>query len=204
MNQLLLTSSLLAALCLQLPSAHGADADGRFAIKGYGRMTCATFIEERTAKTPDYLRFGGWLNGYLTASNRYEPNTFDLASWQGSAIMTAWLASWCQARPGEPFVTAVARLVNRLGGDRLQVESELVAIEDDEATLPSLYKATLERAQRGLIALGHLAGEPSGVLDEATRKALGVFQHEAGLLETSLPDQQTLAALLQSGSVREP
>lgn len=176
-------------------AAVGGDTEGRFAIKGYGLRTCSEFLQARQAQSPEYLRFGGWLNGYLTASNRYEPRTFDLASWQDTPIMASWLAEYCDGHGQLPFMEAVGALVNRLGEDRLQDFSKPVELPQPMSSV--LYEATLRRAQARLVELGYLEGAISGEFDPETSAALQAYQRAEDLKPTGLPDQSTLAKLLQ-------
>jgi hypothetical protein len=187
----------IALLLLGPVTGLAGDADGRFAIKGFGLRTCGDFLTARHEQSADYHRFGGWLNGYLTASNRYEPATFDLASWQGTPIMAAWLAEYCAKQPKALFIDAVGALVNRLGADRLQAFSEPAGLPGQPISL--VYISTVHRVQERLAELEHFTAPASGAFDDATRDALRAYQAANGLDPTGLPDQPTLALLLQPG-----
>ena len=188
---------ILASICLALgPSLQAADEDGHFAIKGIGISTCESFVEARKTQSPQYFQFGGWMNGYLSAANSYEEATFDLAPWQSTSMLASSLADFCERHPQLQFVRAVARLLNALGPDRLQRQSELVELQVAEASV-FLYRETLRLAQQALIERRHLRGSPSGEFDIATRQAFQHFQESAGLEVTGLPDQVTLAELFR-------
>ena len=177
-------------------SLDAADADNQFAIKGIGLSTCESFVEARKTQTPQYFQFGGWMNGFLSAANRYEKDTFDLVPWQSTGMLAASLADFCERHPQLQFVRAVALLLNTLGPDRLQSQSELVEAKTGETSV-FIYGATLQRAQQILVERGHLRGAPSGELDIATQQALKRFQEANSLEATGLPDQATLAVLFQ-------
>ena len=51
--------------------------------------------------------------------------------------------------------------------------------------------------QERLIWLGFYGGPATGLLDEATRKAIKAFQEQAGLPSSGYPDQATRAALVR-------
>lgn len=173
-----------------------ADKNNKFAIKGIGRSTCESFVEARKTQSPQYFQFGGWMNGYISATNRYEANTFDVASWQSTGLLTASLANFCERNPEMQFVRAVAFLVNTLGKDRLQSQSELIEAKVGEMSI-FVYRATLQRAQERLADRNHFDGVPSGEFDTATQRAFKSFQEENELEVTGLPDQATLAKLLK-------
>ena len=184
----------LASSLLLVPPAHAADADGHFAIKGLGLQSCADYLAAREAQSPQYHQFGGWMNGYLSASNRYEDDTFDLVPWQSTGMLAAWLASVCEENRDAQFVRVVALLVNALGEERLRARSAVVEYETDEGT-DYVYAEVLRRAQQRLADAGLYAGPINGALDSATKDALRRFQAERDLAATGLPDQRTLAML---------
>src|SRR5678815_1571286 len=86
------------------PGAHADSPDGKFAIEGAGYATCAAFTEARNARSeaaPNkpsdaYARFIGWIEGYLTAANRYTPDTFDLTPWQTAEVYGVIVGSYCE------------------------------------------------------------------------------------------------------------
>jgi len=173
-----------------------ADENNQFAIKGIGLSTCESFVEARKTQSPQYFQFGGWMNGYLSATNRYEKTTFDVVSWQSTGMLAASLATFCERNPEVQFVRAVALMVNTLGQDRLQNYSELIEAQVGEASVV-IYRATLQRAQERLVERRHLEGAPSGEFDAATQQGFRRFQEEAELEVRRLPDQPTLARLFQ-------
>src|SRR3972149_7601313 len=77
---------LFAVLCWALAPlpAPAADAEGRFAIEGVGIQTCKQFLEARAAGSETYERFSGWLEGYLTAANRYAAGAYDIPPWEAT------------------------------------------------------------------------------------------------------------------------
>ena len=176
-------------------AAGAADEKGQFAIKGVGLATCERFVEARKAQSREYFQFGGWINGYLSSTNRYERETFDLAPWQSTGLLAGWIARFCQRNPEVPFVRAMAALVNNLGKERLATRSETVEARVGDATI-QIYETTLRRVQERLSQRGYYEGETSGEFDHQTQEALERFQREAGLQPTGLPDQASLSRLL--------
>ena len=178
------------------------DEDREFAIKGLGLANCERFVEARNAQSREYFRFGGWINGYLSATNRYEGQTFDVAPWQSTGLLAGWLARFCENNPDVPFVRAMAMMVNALGKERLTTRSERVEARVGDATV-HVYESVLRRVQERLSEEGHYEGAATGNFDNQTQDALERFQRDAGLEPTGLPDQATLAKLLTGESHSE-
>lgn len=173
---------------------HAADENGHFAIKGFGLKTCADYVDARAAQSNRYFQFGGWLNGYLTATNRYEPDTFDIVPWQSTGLLASWLERFCRQQPEQPFVRAVGALVNSLGNDRITSWSDMIELQIGDQNV-FIYNIVISRLQAMLVQRGFLKGKPSGELDESTRDALKMFQEHLGLPITGVPDHSTLARL---------
>ena len=182
----------LVTWCSLIPAA---DDNGQFAIKGLGLANCGRFVEARNSQSREYFQFGGWINGYLSATNRYEKQTFDIAPWQHTGLLAGWLMRFCQDNPEVPFVRAMAIMVNTLGKERLTMRSDLVEAHAEDAAI-NIYETILQRVQERLSELGRYKGAPSGKFDSQTQSAIRGFQRASGLQPTGLPDQSTLAKLL--------
>ena len=183
------------ALAVSSAATAAADADGQFMVKGAGIATCERFVAARSGDPVELASFAGWMDGYLSAMNRFQSETYDIAPWQSSALLVSALTGYCTRNPEQNFHKAVAGLAVSLQGERLRQRSEVVEARAGDASL-LLYSHTLERAQRALVERGLLEGAASGVFDEHTEAALRAFQRDAGMEETGLPDQLTLARLL--------
>lgn len=191
----------LAALVLVLASAfhgiaRGADPQGRFAIKGIGTTDCATYVTQADLRGNNAFMYGGWVYGFLTATNKWSPDTFDLVSWEDLETLTTYLYGYCRENPEMRFAQAVFQLSEALHEDR--VTEALTPVEarvgDDSVVI---YPSALTRAQSRLHAVGYLQVDANGVFDENTEAALRSYQKAQGLKETGLPDQATLHRLLR-------
>jgi hypothetical protein len=178
------------------PGSQAADKQNRFAIEGVGLLTCADYSAARQARSPLYHQFGGWMNGYLTGVNRYVPSTFDMVPWQSTAMLTHWLAEFCEKNPEVQFIRAVTALANRLSDRRMPAYSEMLTLSAGGHQV-RIYDRVLRRVQRRLIELGYPGVEENGLFEQPMRDALIKYQGEQGLPETALPDPATLAKLLQ-------
>lgn len=190
---------LAVVLVASLARVEAADSEGLYAIRGAGLGTCEQYIQEREAESPVYYLFVGWVEGYLTAVNRHLEGTYDVASWESTDILAAYLAEHCQQNLEQPFHVAVLGMQQALGSDRLEERSPRVEASAGERRVV-IYQETLKRAQARLAELGHYDGPLDGVYGPGTRKAFEVYQEQSGLTVTGLPDQPTLFRLLRQGT----
>jgi hypothetical protein len=176
--------------------AAGADADGRFAIKGAGVTTCERFVKEREAGSTAYLQYAGWVMGYVSAVNTLEEDTFDIAPWEGTDLLLAILAANCAEHPEAPFAAAVQGMVESLHRDRLQETSQPVRFKVGEREF-ALYETIVRRMQERLKGLGHYASTVDGDYGPGTQAAVKAFQESIGLEATGMPDPVTMTKLLR-------
>ncbi len=173
-------------------SSLGADAEGRFAIRGLGGADCARFMAAREAGGAEMSGWAGWVEGYLTGVNRLQADTYDVASWQTAELLLARMGKFCAENPEARFSEGLDLLIASIFEDRVKAESPLVRVEADGKAV-FLYAETLAEVRRRLSdALGPQASE-AGTLADALRR----FQAQAGAPLTGLPDQPTLNALFR-------
>lgn len=175
-------------------AAHAAGADGRFAVKGVGVQTCKEFTAEFKERTPRYLLFGGWLDGYISAVNRMKTGTFDATPWQSTDVMLALVNNHCGQRPDERFFAVVTAMLQFFEDQQLVEDSELVETAAGDKKI-NVYHTVLKRAQEALAKEGTYSGTPDGLYGPKTKTAFETFQEKRGLPKTGLPDQQTLFVL---------
>ena len=180
-----------------MPARASADnPGGQFAVEGAGRLDCTTFMQARADKgSAEYQRMIGFVEGFLSAANRYEPNTFDLSPWHNAAAFDLILEKHCSDNPKETLVSVVQRMVGALRPIRVAEFSPLVEVGAGQ-NRAFVYKTILQRAQGALRAKGLYKGEEDGVFSEQMRTALLAFQHNAKLNESGVPDPATLWTLL--------
>lgn len=177
-------------------TAHAETESMQFAVEGAGRLDCATFTEARKDKgSAEYQRFIGFVEGYLSAANRYEPNTFDLSPWHNAAAFDLILEKHCSENPQDMMVSVVQKMVTALRPVRVAKFSKMVEVGSGE-NRAFVYETILRRAQAALRSRGLYNGEENGVYSEPMRTALLAFQKSADLYETGVPDPATLWTLL--------
>lgn len=192
----ILTSLAIAvgAMLVAAPG-HAASTTGEFAAKGAGRMTCAAFVDAKTRNLPEFGQYVAFVEGYVTAANRYEPNTYDLAPWHNAGAFGAILEQHCQANAADTLAVVALRLVDAFNQIRLVEASPLIEVKEGEARAV-LYVSILKRAQAELKKQGFLTIEPDGAFNPETKAALQAFQTKVNLSPTGVPDGATLWFLL--------
>jgi hypothetical protein len=194
---MLVRTLAFAALIVAASSAEAADADGRAAPKGFGLATCEQFLE--MARQPDNQNtvraIAEWVNGYLTASNIYMEETYDIAPWQNPVYLLNVYARLCQQQPEQRFVAVVHFVNNALRETRLTKQQEMVTVEAGEQRM-GIYKDILQNVQQSLIDKGYLKGTADGAFGPMTRTALEAYQTAQQLAVTGVPDSFTVERLL--------
>ena len=185
-----------AALFISPAIAQADNASGQFAVEGAGVLSCQAFNDARTDKgSAEFQRLIGFTEGYLSAANRYEPNTFDLSPWHNAAAFDLILEKHCGENPNEMIVGVLQKMVSALRPVRIADYSPMVEVGTGE-NRAFVYRTILRRAQASLRSRGLYAGEEDGQYTEQLRDALLVFQKQADLFETGVPDPATLWTLL--------
>ena len=188
---------LLLAGLLATTAAEAAGPKGTFAIKGAGTSRCENYLAQLEGKTPEFYAFAGWIEGYLTAINGYQKDTFDIAPWQDTKLLALLLANHCRKHPNQTFFQAVRAMAQALYPQRLQAPSETVVARNGNRAIRA-YRSVVERLQRKLKERGLYKGAPNGSYDKATRDAVLAFQKEEKLRTTGLPDAATLLRAFNS------
>lgn len=175
-------------------SSQAADANKKYKIEGVGVLSCAQYLEARKKQSPMYFRLGGWLNGYMTAVNRYLPETYALASWQTTDLLLASVAAKCKENDKLRFHNVTQLLVGFLYAGRLQENSPSLLLKRGKVKAV-VYKSVLEQVQQRLADGGFYGGEITGEFTKEVGEALLSYQGSKGLAATGLPDQRTLGMM---------
>lgn len=178
----------LCVLTLAQPVS-AADAEGRFSLDGVGNRSCADFTA--AFKEGDRLAaaFASWVNGFISATNVFQPNTFDITPFQTNELTLAKLNKFCLQNPEEPFAKALGALVAVYNETRLSSSSPLVRVDRNGRGV-FVYKAQLDRVADKLVSVGALIAAPK--TDQETSDGLLEYQRMFNLPPTGLPDLQTL------------
>lgn len=188
--------AVLGAIATFLPCGAGAGTRaGQFAVEDAGRVSCSAYVKARSAKGADQNRMIGFIEGYLTAANRYEPDTFDLTPWHNHAAFALILDQHCRKNPADTLVAATQKMVIAMRPQRLSDFSKLLEIRDGKAHT-IIYETILQRAQTELAKQKLYNGSADGRYTPQLKLALQNFQRSARLTPSGMPDPATLWALL--------
>jgi hypothetical protein len=183
------------ALALLPGVANGSTRAGQFAVEDAGRVSCAAYSRERSTKTAAGDRMVGFVEGYLTAANRYEPDTFDLTPWHNHVAFGLILDQHCKKSPSDTLVAAAQKMVVAMKPQRLTDFSKLLEIKDGKSRA-IIYETVLQRAQAELAKRKLYSGAADGRFTPELKLALQNFQKSARLSPSGMPDPATLWALL--------
>jgi hypothetical protein len=192
-----------AALCAAVLSTllasptYASTSDGKFAVKGGGLASCAAFVEARKARSDAYSRFIGWVEGYVSAANRYEADTFDLAPYETAEIYGTIIGGHCAKNPEDHVFAVVQKLVVSLSKDRLRAPSDMLRVRGKDK-VHVVAVEVVRRAQTALRKQNLYRGEITGAYDKPTQDSIGNFQAAVGVPVTGMPDPLTLWLLFSS------
>lgn len=74
-------------------------------------------------KNGDWFEYLGFLQGYRTAFNEKQPNTYDILPDNQIMFHLNWLEKWCGLFPDYPFADAVIALAQSQYASRVQKDS---------------------------------------------------------------------------------
>jgi hypothetical protein len=171
-----------------------ADEEGKFAVKGAGKRDCSNFVQTIEQGSTDYYMYGGWLEGYLSSYNSFQPNNYDATPWQTTELLMTLLKRHCDSNPDVKFLSAVNSLLKTFYPIRLEGENKLIKISVNGADT-YFYQEILLRAKERLKMLGYLNGEVIADYDEGDIQAFEKYQKDIGISITGVPDQNTLLSL---------
>ncbi len=194
-------SAAFAALAVVIFSStsDAADGQGRFHGMGAGIATCERFLEARASQSQESFMFGGWIDGYLSARNQLDSNTYSLAPWQTTDVLAGFIADYCAKKPDEVFLRAVMVMTKALMPARLTDQSERITVAVGSFKA-AYFKATLLALQHRLRELGYYSGDIDGDFDATTSTALKAFQRATLIDPSGFPDQITLFKLFKPAS----
>ncbi|MEE1672597.1 peptidoglycan-binding domain-containing protein [Agarivorans aestuarii] len=175
--------------------AIAADDSGKFAAKGAARKSCSDFTQSAQQKNSDYLLYGGWLEGYVTSYNQFQPSNYDVVPWQTTELLLALLQRHCKANPDIKYLDAVNSLIKTVFPIRLEKESPLVKVSVADKN-SYYYVEILQRAKQRLKFLGYYNTAVDGsVFTPLDVEVFVKYQKDLGIPQTGIPDQFTLSNL---------
>lgn len=186
---------LIAVLCISGIAlshlANAADEQGQFGVRGAGLVSCAVFEHARATRSEVYHVVAAWMDGYITGANQYANNTYDIASFESTELLTAMVSDYCKQHPDVLVFAVVNSLVKKFATHRLHNLSRKQRIVlGKRRTL--LYTEIIHRMQGRLSDYSFYHGKIGDGFTPQVEKALAAFQTSIGLKSTGFPDQLTL------------
>jgi len=187
---------LLSGIVLHALPLRAADDTGQFAMKGAGFLPCKVYVLEREKRSNIYYMIGGWLEGYLSAHNKYSKETFDVTSFESLELLLRIMENHCKSNPGDRLYGVISAMIGKLDPKRLKNSSNRVEIKDGDRKT-ALYRETIRRIQEALKQRGLYKSEIDGKFTDRTKSAIIAFQSDLEYEMTGFPDQTTLWRLLR-------
>ncbi|MBN4079530.1 peptidoglycan-binding protein [Beggiatoa alba] len=172
-----------------------ADVTGSFSIKGAGLLNCKTFVKEREERSNVYYMIGGWLDGFISAHNKYVEGTYDITTFETSELLAKVIDNHCRANPKDRLYPVVNSIIAKFVPHRIQTSSPKIDIHAGKRKT-RLYQETLRRVQAELKERGYFNGKIDGVYNNSMIDAIKAFQASLKFEQTGFPDQTTLWRLL--------
>lgn len=186
---------LFCALFMGASFASAADVDGKFAVKGAGRKACSDFLSARSAGSNDYLLYAGWVEGFLSSYNQFQPNNYDITPWQTTELLMVLVAEQCTRSPDSRILSVVNGLVKAFFAIRLSEESQILKVSYDGRDT-YYYSEIIRRVKERLKYVSGYQGDVnSDAFGAEEIRSIVEFQKAAGLNVTRILDQETLSAL---------
>lgn len=175
--------------------ALAADSDGNFAVDGMGNLPCAQFASAENRKAPEVIAAIGWMDGYLSAFNQLKPDTYDLTPWQTSNMLAGAVQRVCAQHGDVRLIEAVNALIGQLAPHRMTQATPIRQLDNGGQSIV-VYDGILTTLRDRLFQLDYLTDASTPLEDRRLFLAIGHFQADRGMAVTSLPDPQTLMAIL--------
>lgn len=186
---------VVAAFAASASQAGAADAEGNFALRGFGAETCTAAtarLQGNEAATSAAL---SWMLGYATAFNRIQSETFDISPLTDATAVFRMVIGVCQKSPDSMVETVAFDILRTIARARVTSSSPVVEMRAGEVQA-TVRRETLVQVQAQLVARGHLSGKPDGTFGPQTQAALTAFQEAQDLPQTGVASSETIVRLL--------
>jgi len=195
---------IAAAMVVLLPlTAHAADSQSRYAVKGAGRANYSLYVKAADEQSKLYPQFVGWLEGYFSAINQFTPDTYDIAPFVDLNVLVNLILSNCRKNPQVNLAQMAQAATKSVSAQRLHEASPLIEARVGERK-QMVYRETLRRVQRELAEAGYFEGDINGLFGEDSVKALEAFQADRSLTVTGVPDAPTLVTIFSDIAASQP
>ncbi len=175
--------------------ATAADKEGQYGVRGAGLTSCAVYEKERNLQSQVYFIIASWMDGYITGTNQWANDTYDILPFQTTELITSIISSHCKKNPADRIYPVLRDLIKKISQNRLSKKSEKIDVTVDERTT-KLYVEIIIRLKTKLKQAGYYDGDINSTFDGETIEAMQKFQGSIDFKQTGFPDQLTLWRLL--------
>lgn len=186
----------LATGLLTSKNAISADDKGQYGVRGAGLTSCAIYEKERNLKSEVYFIIASWMDGYITGTNQWAHDTYDMFPFQSTELITSIISAHCQKNPNDRVYPVLRDLIEKINNNRLTNKSKKVDVGVNERTT-ELYGEIVIRIKTKLKQAGYYDGRLNSIYDDVTIEAMKKFQGSIDFNQTGFPDQLTLWRLLE-------
>lgn len=172
------------------------DAQG-FVVRGMGSLDCETLVSALESEQSDEAaaRLVAWLSGYVSHANRADADMSDAVPFANANGLATVVARVCASNRDAQVEAVTESVLATLSPLAMTQEEEAVELRRGEAAV-LMRPSVLEGIQERLIARELLPeGRADGVYGEQTAEAIAIFQDQANLQTTGLPDAWTVFLL---------
>ncbi len=104
---------IILIIALTLPVVgFSADSQGKFITLGHGANSCGKVVQ--AYQKDDFLFYGSWVNGYLTAINQFLYSGQDIMKGVDIAGRDLWIYNYCSKNPLNTLRDATTALYREL------------------------------------------------------------------------------------------
>ena len=133
-RRLVLRLRILVTLLAVVPAmpSLAVDTNGGFVVKGVGAKTCSDFAEVAAQGSRELSQYLGYVNGYTSAFNQINENTFDVWRWQSADTILLLLLNRCRQEPELSFGATLAALTRYLDAAKIDTRVDVVRVGTTE------------------------------------------------------------------------
>jgi len=175
--------------------ALSADNNNKYSLSGVGIRSCNQYINAISSNKDQLRAFADWIEGYISAYNRFNKATFDAVPITDRVGILTFVRNVCKNNRKMSVANALNGTLIALNPYRLQKESKLIIAQNGKHRA-TVRQETLARAQLELQKRGLYKSTIDGLYGNNTRDAFLKYQKSAGIPQSGVPDALTLMPLL--------
>ncbi|MGH6960804.1 MAG: hypothetical protein ACREE7_09990 [Dongiaceae bacterium] len=105
-------------LALQVTGVSAEDDQKRYSVRGLGTTICSKFLESRNLNVAGSEQYAHWLQGFLTAYNYLQPQTYEIAPGIKTNGLLRYMDLYCGKNPTNRVVDGAVTYVAQVYAKR--------------------------------------------------------------------------------------